>query len=406
MQKIICKVVICFIILLGSQSIFAKSAHHTKSTDNSNPASTSILSDKTEKSCTSNCWLHRVNVMVNYLRWKIKDSPQLLPLVESGTLTNPATSVVLGGDRISNSWRNGAQFALQYWGNDAHTWGAEANYFFLANKSTRQTVQADGSLASAFLTTPFYDVTIPGNNFFIIAFPNNFSGTATLETSNKMQGAELNGLFPIYSNNNLHLILIGGFRYLNFDDQLQFTTSSPFINTTDVFITRNSFQARNNFYGPQLGIAVNYDTNGIFAKIKAQLALGAMHNKAIIEGSLDTSDYTGFTTIQHFSGGYFALPSNIGEYAQTKFAAIPMVDFKLGYHVTKNFSLLVGYSFLYATHVLWAANEMSNTINPTQSVAISDNPNATLVGDAQPQAQLKTQGFWVQGITAGFTLRF
>ncbi len=118
-----------------------------------------------------------------------------------------------------------------------------------------------------------------------------------------------------------------------------------------------------------------------------------MHNKAIIDGSLDTSDFTGFTTIQHFSGGYFALPSNIGEYAQTTFSAVPMADLKVGYHVTNNLSFLVGYSVLYASRVLWAANEMSNT-------------NTVLIGEAQPQAQTKLQGFWVQGITLGFDFRF
>ena len=56
-------------------------------------------------------------------------------------------------------------------------------------------------------------------------------------------------------------------------------------------------------------------------------------------------------------------------------------------------SINIGYTFLYASHVLRATNQIDRRINPSQSVAITDSPSAKLVGQAKPKARLRSTGF-------------
>ena len=42
--------------------------------------------------------------------------------------------------------------------------------------------------------------------------------------------------------------------------------------------------------------------------------MGAMVQSVDVSGSLVTNDYSNFGPTQTFSGGYFALPTNIGSY--------------------------------------------------------------------------------------------
>ena len=352
--------------------------------------------------CENNCCDDRYWVDVEYLYWKIKDSPKPPVLV----ISSPDSEVLLGGKEIENNWRSGGRFGLGGWFDDDRCFGAEANYFFLPTGTKSQTVSSSGLAGSPTLLIPFFDVTIPGESTTGLAIPDDFSGTATLKIANKMQGAELNGLMLIASDCNFDLSFLAGFRYWNFQETLKFTTSSPFIHTTDVFKTKDEFKAQNNFYGGQVGFGLDYVYNCFFFDFKAKVAIGAMCEEAIINGSLATNDFDGFTTVQTFPGGYFALPTNIGRHKTTHFSVIPETDIKLGYQWNDSLSFQVGYTFLYVSKMLWSTQEMDRNINPTQSVAISDTPTAHLVGEASPKAQLTSGNLWVQGLTVGLRYTF
>lgn len=335
-----------------------------------------------------------------YLYWKIQDSPKPINLVQSDS------HVVLGGKRVDTGWRPGGRFALGGWFDDQHCFGVEANYFFLPHVERSRSVSSDGSIGSALLTIPFFDVTLPGQSFTFLSLPGFVSGTAKLKVKNNMQGAELNGIIPIRSACNYDLSILAGFRYWNFDEDLTFSTSSSTIFVGDVFKTKDKFNAHNHFYAGQIGLRLNCNYNCFFFNFKGKVALGAMHEKAIIKGRLATNDFDGLTTVQNFSGGYFALPTNIGNHKHTLFSVLSEADFRLGYQWDNLINLYVGYTFLYVNKMLWAAKEMDSHINPTQSVALTGNTSAKLVGQARPKARLKSESLWVQGLTVGVGYTF
>lgn len=351
----------------------------------------------------------RLSVDAEYLYWKVQDSPKPLVLVESGTLSAPGQKVVLGGKHIRSNWRSGCRLSLQYQFDENQCFAAEVNYFLLPTTKNSRTVHSSGLPGSAFLTIPFFDVTIPGDNFTSLSFPDTsspFSGLATLKVSNMMQGVELNGYMALCSRYSLNFTALAGFRYWNFNERLKFSTSSPFLNTPDVFKTKDKFHAENNFYGGQIGLASNYTCGCLSVDCKLKIALGAICKEAIINGSLESNDFDGFGAVQEFSGGYFALPTNIGHHRRTSFSVIPEVNLNIGYAFSDCLSFQIGYNFLYVTNVLRAAKEMSHRLNPTQSVAISNTPNASLVGEAQPKARLKSEDLWVQGLSVGLNYSF
>lgn len=345
--------------------------------------------------CSNDSWIGG-----EYLCWKIKNSPKPIDFVEAGS------DVVLGGKEINNNWRSGGRFFLGCWLDEDHCLAAEANYLFLAEKTNLQTVSSSGLPGSANLVIPFFDVTIPGESSTDLALPGSFSGTGRLKISNRLQGAELNGLIPLTAESDMNLILLAGFRYLNFNEKLTFTTSSPFIDSSDVFETKDSFQAQNNFYGGQLGLTFNYACGCLSFDLNGKVALGAMCQRAIINGHLLTNDFDGFGAIERFAGGYFALPTNIGRHNRTRFSIVPEANIKLGYQWTNSLQFQIGYTFLYVSKVLWATKEVDRNINPTQSVAISNSPAAILVGEVQPKALVKSDSFWAQGLTAGINYSF
>ena len=62
-----------------------------------------------------------------------------------------------------------------------------------------------------------------------IYLPGVYSGAASFRVMNMMQGAELNGVMPFTCECGLGMSFLTGFRYWNFDENLRFSTNSPFI---------------------------------------------------------------------------------------------------------------------------------------------------------------------------------
>lgn len=344
-----------------------------------------------------------------YLYWQIQDSPKSITLVEE--LPENADPIVrLGGKKSDYDWRSGGRFGLTYWTDECHCWGAEVNYFFLPSESKRKGVSADPETALPTLASPFYNVFTDAEDHYFISDASDelpYTGAALVKTSNSMQGAELNGLMSIYNQCDLSMNLIVGFRYWNFEDKLVFETTSPYLSVAeDIWQTKDKFRALNNFYGGQIGLGIRYNYCDFFVDLKGKVALGAMCTKARINGEFQTNEYKNYETLETFEGGIFALPTNIGSHSKTKFSVLPEASIKLGYNVTECVAVTVGYNFLYASNVLWATKTMSHRLNPTQSVAIQDDPLATLDGAPEPRAKNKTEGLWVQGVTAGLEIKF
>lgn len=346
------------------------------------------------------------SISAEALLWWMKDSPAPPPLVSTGTLGQPGTTVLLGGKDLNTDEHPGLRVTAAYW--ERERWGLETSVFYLPSRSTSHSVRSSGQTGSQNLSIPFFDVTLPGESTTGLSSAGRFSGQAKEESSVRLLGAELNGAGNLVSIRNLRLDLLGGFRYLNLRETFSFATSSPDVSPQppDVFQTKDQFDTTNNFYGPQVGVRARSGWGPWNLSGSLKFALGAMVQSVDIDGFLLTNDFNGFGTPQKFLGGYFAQPTNIGNHTRTAFAVVPEIGLNGGYEVTKWMTIFLGYTFLYTNNVVRPGNQIDRGINPTQNASFAGTPPTPLVGPARPAFQSHGSSFWAQGLNVGVTVRF
>ncbi len=342
-----------------------------------------------------------------YLMWWTKDSPERVPLVTNGLLSQPGTQLIMGGSDIDLGRHDGARLTLGYWLTDDHVWGVEASGFYLPTVKRRQTVSSSGAPGSVHLVVPFFDPTRNAEAFTDVSSAGEFSGTATQRLRSRLWGAEGSVVIGLANPGPWRVDLLGGIRYLNLSEGFSFQTSSPDLppGPVTVFRTKDVFDADNDFYGGQIGLRGRYLWGRFTADATVKVAVGVMRQHIDIGGSLTTNVFSP-PIVQTFAGGIFAQPTNIGSHGRNVIAVVPEAGVNVGFRLTDWASIVVGYSFLYASDVVRPGNQIDRVINPTQSQAISLNNPAPLAGAARPSFRSQSSDFWAQGLNAGVAFNF
>ena len=347
----------------------------------------------------------RFTIGADALVWWMKDSP-VVPAVTNGLLGQPQTQTLLGGQDVSMGASPGVRISGRYAVTD-HS-ALEGNFFYFGSRSKSAGVESSGEVGSTNLLFPYIDANTSQEDVTQLSQAPVYRGGATQTVNNSLLGAEVNGTWQIAPAGKLRMDLLGGVRYLRLREGYSLTTHSPYIAPfgDDIWNTTDKFDTTNDFYGVQAGIRAQYDQRAYFANATAKVAVGAMAQTAGVSGSLVTNDFNNFTSTQTFSGGYFALPTNIGNYSRTAFAVVPEVTLNFGYRITPAATIIVGYSFLYMSNVARPGNQISRTINPSQSTSYTEDPAAHLQGAARPSFKFNDSSFWTQGISVGLQVRF
>jgi hypothetical protein len=343
------------------------------------------------------------NISAEALLWWFKGNATP-PLVTDGLFGGPGTKVFLGDRDADTNPNPGFRLTASY--DLTATWGVESTFFYIPPRSTSRAVGSSGRPGSTELFVPFIDVT--GESLTNLSSETLFSGRATEELRNSLLGAELNGTMRLPMLGSLRMDALAGFRYLRLRETYTLETDSANIppQPADVFQTRDEFDATNNFFGLQVGARARADWGPVFLGGLVKVALGAMVQSVDIAGQLVTNDFNNFGTPQTFVGGYFAQPTNIGNHTRHVISVVPEAGLTLGYRITPQLSVFSGYTFLYASNVVRAPQQVNRQINSTGAPAITSNPPRTLVGPAQPSFKFNSSDFWAQGLNVGLAYRF
>ena len=357
-----------------------------------------------------------------YLLWQVKSAPLPTPLITTGpadtlgpserpgALGLDGTQVLLGGHDVNFGPSSGGRFTLGAWLGNQQTVGLEGSYLFLGQVFASHSVSAPGLVGTPPLALPFFNPTVGAQDSTGIALPrgNGFSGVADLTVSTRLQGAELNAVVPMTSTRGLTWELLGGFRFLDIDERLHFTTVSTNVppQTADIFTTSDRFTTENDFYGGQIGVRARYRWNNIGLQAATKIALGSMHEVTHIRGNLLTNDFTNIGPVQAFPGGYLALPTNIGDYSRDQFAAVPEINLGVDYLMGDHVRLFAGYTFLYVSSVARPGDEIDSVINPTQGPGFTGVAPSPLMGAARPTFLGKDSSFFAQGINLGLEISY
>jgi hypothetical protein len=181
----------------------------------------------------------------------------------------------------------------------------------------------------------------------------------------------------------------------------------------------DSFSARNQFYGPQLGGRFRWDLGRWTADLSAKVAVGVTHQQVTIDGAsaatLAINPNTGALAPNLVTpGGMFALQGNIGSFSQNQFTIVPEIGLNLNYALTSWLHIRAGYSALYWSNVARPGAQFDSSLNakliPTGAL-LPSNPSpvgAFLPGSEQgrPYFVFRDTAFWAQGVSFGVEFRY
>ena len=348
----------------------------------------------------------RWSVSAELLYAWFKQSPTPVPIITDSYLDDPTVNVLLGGGSADTNPNAGFRLTGAY-RIDSRV-GVEVSGFYIPSRSTSSSVSSTGLPGSIDLYLPFFDVTRGEENVTEISYWPVYRGSAQATLRNNLGGGELNLTWTLPPQDGMRIDLLGGFRYLQLRESYTINTSSPYNppNPADIWNTTDSFDARNRFYGLQVGARLAYDQGPWVGTVNAKVALGTMQQRVSVNGYLETNDYTDYGPTQIYPGGYFALPTNFGDHSRDTFAMVPEIAFNLGYRITPQATVYLGYSLLYASDVARPGDQINRNINPTMTVSWGNDPPVKPVGPAQPTFAFNTSDFWAQSLSIGVAYRF
>jgi hypothetical protein len=337
---------------------------------------------------------------------------------DAGVIGSPGTRILYGGGGVDGTMRPGARLTAGYWFTPRQERGIEASWIGLANTTERGSVESEA--AAPWLAVPFVNSLSGQPAAVVVAEPGGIpsnplllSQAAELALTTQFGSVDVIYRHAIACERFHRCYLVGGYRYLMLEDRFT-STASSFIATgapgglpLDGFSTNDAFRTLNQFHGGEFGLIERWWRDRWSLQLLGKVALGASGIGTTIAGSTVTSSRTSgpggepvtIVTGSH-PGGVLAQPTNMGRFDDSLFAAVGEFGVTADYALWSQCRFLVGYSFLYWTTVGRAADQIDTSVNPTQF------GGGPLAGPPAPVFDLRTTGFWAQGLALGFEYQF
>jgi hypothetical protein len=132
------------------------------------------------------------------------------------------------------------------------------------------------------------------------------------------------------------------------------------------------------------------------------MGFGMSHQTAVLSGTTAHFTILGFDTVT--PGGLFALGTNSGNFSHNVFAVVPEGSASIGYRVSEAVTLSVGYTFLYWSEVARPGGLIDRRIDRAQvPSSLNFDPTAE---PTSPSQQIRSAGFWTQGVSIGVQVRY
>jgi hypothetical protein len=317
-------------------------------------------------------------------------------------------TVILNDGTLGNEPHSGMRFTAGYFVDDCCTKAIEVGGFFLPRESGQFSAS---SAEFPVLARPFFSLNQGIERVQFVAFPGVASGTLTISSPSELWGVEANARCMWCCGCDYSVDLLAGARYLNLREALTITENTqtvpgvmgdPFNGTH--FINTDSFATRNQFYGGQIGIEAQKEWGRLSIDGVAKLAVGATHQELSIQGAQFFPP--GTPNVDPRPGGLFALDSNIGNYSRNRFSVVPEVGVTLGWYVTSNIQLSVGYNFLYWTNVVRPGEQIDRNLDINRIPNFVPPPRPPDLPGLHPSVLFKDSDFWAQGLTVGLRFTF
>jgi hypothetical protein len=347
----------------------------------------------------------RFRVNVDLMAWFTKNARQLPPLVEGNAgATGESDLEGTSGASIDYHLLSGFRVSGAYTWDQCPDFAIDGNVLVFGKRTLAAIPDSNNLLERPFgIANEGFDGSLPIN------FPGVAAGAALITSSEEMWGMELNLDYNLINEpvvSALRLDVFGGFRFFELSEDVRvasvtnFNFFSPFVPDFlkgDQLRVFDSFLARNQFFGPQLGITARWFGYYGIAEFSAKLGLGTNHETIHIVGAQVRVPLGGQEILS--PGGLLALPSNSGSFTKDQFAVLPEINGNWIIPVTDNLKFKFGYTFLYWDTVVRPADQIDRIVN------ISQIPNVGAVGFPltirRPSVPFLQSHFYAQGFNVG-----
>lgn len=286
----------------------------------------------------------------------------------------PAGRILYGGNQpVDFGGLDGIRATAGYWLDSQQTWAVELSGFLTEPISQNLAVVHDGAATNPVLLARTDGTLAIGA---IIGLPGVQRGAITVSQDTRLWGAETNIVLNSNDNRRWRLELLGGFRYLDLDESLDIAGfSGPLVGQPNYF-QADSFDARTQFWGPQVGSKLSASWGVLSLSVIGKLGVGVSHLSAQRAGQ--TLDPLG----QIVPGGLLVTPFNAGRDTTDRAAALSETTIQVGWQMSRCVAATVGYNFLYLT----SSARVGDQISPVGGINATD--------------------FYTNGITFGLACRY
>jgi hypothetical protein len=345
----------------------------------------------------------RVWVGAEYLYWWVRGN-QIPPLIGRvpaslvGTELPPGAITPLFGDsklRFEEG-SSGGRFTLGSWLDDGECNGVEGSFFYLAQRHIHFAASGAGDPVVGPI---FFDATNGRETIITPAFPSRATETTSASATEHLWGAELNYRTHLVTFGHSPLDLLAGVRYLDHENSVAIDSAIDFLGSgTRSF--HDSFEARNRFYGGQLGASLDLHEGPWSLLLVGKLGLGGVVESVNITGF--TADNFAGLPPRIFSGGILTATSNLGKHTHSTFAFLPEFTANLGYQITSQLRVFVGYNLLVLEHAVYPGDAM-DVVNPANIRGLIVNNPSNII---RPLGNFREERLWAQGLNFGLEFHF
>jgi hypothetical protein len=319
---------------------------------------------------------------------------------ESGGRRDAAGVVTLYGDEridLRHDRLIGIRGQVGVYFDPAGEWLAEVRCFFLERDSSHYAIKPRDDL---LLARPYVSAVDGTYQAEIFAGPTPdgmvLEGSLNAYTRLEVFGQEVNLRRELWAGEHVCLTGIIGARFLQLRDRFDVTTSSRELpGRAALRSVSDHFQTFNKFYGGQAGLQSAWQWQPWSLQVRSTLAVGATEEIIRTKAFRLTQTPT-FRDLRPL--GLWVLPSNSGSFRRLLFDLAGEIDLNLGYQVTSQLRLFVGYTFLG-----WAkpvrSGQQVDAVNTDQLLVPAAFP-------ARPKITFRDELFWLQGISLGGEVRW
>ncbi len=337
------------------------------------------------------------------------NAPALVTTSPAGTGRNvagapgPNTTTLFGGG-TNNDGRLGGRLEAGYFFGPPSDIGVEAGFLVLESQSTFFNATSNGS---PILARPYINANTGAPSAILVAFPGAATGSINVQANsgNFMEG-HFDGTEAIVNNNWLRLDGMLGYRFYRYDEGL--TVQQTVLVTDPRFqggvqgVNVDHFATRNEFHGGDFGLRARFAWENLSLTLLTKLAVGNVRSEVTIQGA-QVATAPGVAPVVR-SGGLLALPNNSGSLVNNTPAVFPELGATLGWQVTPNFRIRVGYSLFMLGQVLAANAQVDPVLNPHLFPGAAGPAAGT--GPGRPAFMNNRTDIWAQTINLGAELTF